>query len=479
MFCNKCGNRNPINSHFCRHCGARLDLPGASTPIAEEDYLIPGEAPSRVYDQAKVQKLLDLAFDLSERGDIVGAIMTCKEALVENPASVSGHSFLGSLYERQGEKEKAISQYELVLELNPDSTIDRENLQRLKNQMRRDGGGEKVTPARMSTAAPVYAPLWLSSRYLRAMPVMAAAMVSVLFILLINYAVSPPALSSEGGAGTPVAGAAANYVKEGREALAHGDVVSAEQKFRSALVLAPNDSDASYWLSRVEEQRNAGAHAEQTPAGTSLNTATPSSPAVNPPTASPPNPALTAQNPTGPADRPDSNTVTRTDSQRRAAANIPPPPLGDPSWIATPRRNSNTKVADQGEQGNDTRNPPFTPTENVNPPLPVRESRINYRINHEEPGESTSPVPASQDRDTGKTATSEASGESLGAGLSHERRGLQLQRQRKYSEAKSAFQTALQSFRQQKEAGVRVREADEGIKFCETAVRLCDSYLRQ
>lgn len=478
MFCNKCGNRNPINSHFCRHCGARLDLPGASTPIAEEDYRIPGEAPARVYDQEKVQKLLDIAFDLSERGDIVGAIMTCKEALVENPASVSGHSFLGSLYERQGEKEKAISQYELVLELNPDSTIDRENLQRLKSQMRRDRGGDGALRDRIPAVAPISAPLWLSSRYLRAMPVMAAAMVSVLFILLINYAVSPPALSSERGAGSAVGGAAANYVQEGREALARGDLVSSEQKFRSALVLAPNDSDASYWLSRVEEQRNAGAHAEQTPAGTSLNTATPSSQAANPPTSAAPNPALASQIPRDPFDRADSNTVPRTDPQRRTAIGIPPPPLGNPSWVAT-RRNPGAKERDQEGQGNDTRNPPFTPTENVNPPLPVHEPRISYRIDHEEPGESTSPVPTSQDRDNGKAVASESSGESLGVGLTNERRGLQLQRQRKYSEARSAFQTALQSYRQQKEAGVRVREADEGIKFCETAVRLCDSYLRQ
>ncbi|MBI3920689.1 MAG: hypothetical protein HY318_04660 [Armatimonadetes bacterium] len=136
-------------------------------------------------------------------------------------------------------------------------------------------------------------------------------------------------------------------------------------------------------------------------------------------------------------------------------------------------------MADQGEQGNDTRNPPFTPTENVNPPLPVRDSRINYKINHEEPRESTIPVPATPDRDNGKAVASESSGESLGVGLTNERRGLQLQRQRKYSEARSAFQIALQSYRQQKEAGVRVREADEGIKICETAVRLCDLYLRQ
>jgi hypothetical protein len=77
------------------------------------------------------QRLLEEAFRLSEEGRILAAIQACEQALAVNPNSVSAHSLLGTLYERQGDRESAIREYEQVLTLSPESTVERRRLNEL------------------------------------------------------------------------------------------------------------------------------------------------------------------------------------------------------------------------------------------------------------------------------------------------------------------------------------------------------------
>lgn len=119
--CPKCGKESPDEARFCRSCGGKL---GAETEeaVSQEKALTP---------EQQSQRLLEEAFRLSEQGRILAAVQTCQQALALNPQSTSAHSLLGTLYERQGDRDRAIREYEQVLTLSPESTVERRRLNEL------------------------------------------------------------------------------------------------------------------------------------------------------------------------------------------------------------------------------------------------------------------------------------------------------------------------------------------------------------
>lgn len=117
--CPKCGKDSPDQARFCRSCGAALAGAGGGDAG-------PGSTPEQ-----RAQRLLEEAFRLSEEGRVLAAIQACQQAIAINPNSVSAHSLLGTLYERQGERENAIREYEQVLTLSPESTVERRRLNEL------------------------------------------------------------------------------------------------------------------------------------------------------------------------------------------------------------------------------------------------------------------------------------------------------------------------------------------------------------
>lgn len=119
--CPKCGRDSPDQARFCRFCGAAFGGAAAGAPS-------PGPVAT---PEQRGQRLLEEAFRLSEEGRIVAAIQACEQALAVNPNSVSAHSLLGTLYERQGDRESAIREYEQVLTLSPESTVERRRLNEL------------------------------------------------------------------------------------------------------------------------------------------------------------------------------------------------------------------------------------------------------------------------------------------------------------------------------------------------------------
>lgn len=118
--CTKCGKDSPDQARFCRGCGAPLTK-GAPAATAAA-----GVAP-----EERARRLLEDAFRLSEEGRVLAAIEVCKQAVSLNPRSTSAHSLLGTLYERQGERDDAIREYEQVLTLSPGSTAERRRLNEL------------------------------------------------------------------------------------------------------------------------------------------------------------------------------------------------------------------------------------------------------------------------------------------------------------------------------------------------------------
>jgi tetratricopeptide (TPR) repeat protein len=118
--CPKCGNENPDQARFCRSCGERL--------IAEGEGAF---APRILTPDERSRRLLEDAFRLAEEGRLQSAIQACQQAIAMNPSSTSAHSLLGTLYERVGDRDGAIREYEQVLTLSPGSTVERRRLNEL------------------------------------------------------------------------------------------------------------------------------------------------------------------------------------------------------------------------------------------------------------------------------------------------------------------------------------------------------------
>jgi len=127
--CPTCGTDNAVGALMCGRCGTRLQ----------------GEEARGVSSSASIaERLLDRAFRLSDEGRLDDAIAAAEQAVAANSQSTSAHSLLGILYERAGQRQKAISQYEQALTLSPRSSADREALRQL---MARPGARRRGKPS--------------------------------------------------------------------------------------------------------------------------------------------------------------------------------------------------------------------------------------------------------------------------------------------------------------------------------------------
>lgn len=157
-------------------------------------------------DAQRARHLLDRALGLSERGDVAGAIVTCRQSLALAPNLSQGWSMLGLLHEQDHDIEGAIEAYEKVLSLSPNSMLERESLQRLRQER-----GKAPRPApkfnfdKLPQGKPVAgsadsaitheallapgieekftAPLW-HLFYFRSLPLLATAVGCVIFLLV-------------------------------------------------------------------------------------------------------------------------------------------------------------------------------------------------------------------------------------------------------------------------------------------------------
>ena len=87
--------------------------------------------PRMLTAEERARRLLEDGFRLSEEGRLQAAIRSCQQAINLNPTSTSAHSLLGTLYERVGDRDGAIREYEQVLTLSPGSTVERRRLNEL------------------------------------------------------------------------------------------------------------------------------------------------------------------------------------------------------------------------------------------------------------------------------------------------------------------------------------------------------------
>jgi hypothetical protein len=95
--------------------------------------MIPGAPIEQDHPQdAQVKALLDSAFYAFDDGRYPDARAACRGALALRPDSTAAHSLLGLICEKEGKTAEAIHQFQIVLELNPNSDADRQHLERLQ-----------------------------------------------------------------------------------------------------------------------------------------------------------------------------------------------------------------------------------------------------------------------------------------------------------------------------------------------------------
>lgn len=115
--CSKCSTPNSVDSLFCKHCGAEI-----ATEVRSEA-------------QQKLQDLVSEGYRIFNEGRTDEARLVAESVLAEEPSSASAISLKGMCHERQSELALALECYERVVELNPDSALDKIKVTHLRQAL--------------------------------------------------------------------------------------------------------------------------------------------------------------------------------------------------------------------------------------------------------------------------------------------------------------------------------------------------------
>lgn len=115
--CTVCGKANSLDSTFCRGCGTKLS--------------------SDAIDQARKANMaiVGQGREFLAEGRADEAEIAAREAIAQDGENVAALALLGDALEKKGNYEEALSCYEKVLELNPDSTLDRIRMTHLRKAL--------------------------------------------------------------------------------------------------------------------------------------------------------------------------------------------------------------------------------------------------------------------------------------------------------------------------------------------------------
>lgn len=125
--CSVCGARISSDSKFCKECGSVIK-PKTAIPVSKPAAL-------SQQDRDAIGALLKSALDSAEKDKLDEAISSSKIVLTMDPNNTTAHSLLASLYQKTGNKKKAIQHLRVVVKLNPDSQADRASLEQLTGEI--------------------------------------------------------------------------------------------------------------------------------------------------------------------------------------------------------------------------------------------------------------------------------------------------------------------------------------------------------
>jgi hypothetical protein len=174
MVCSNCNTQNFRDHKFCGECGR--PLPRAAEPWDQtrmDGYVALNGGHAQ---DTQVQALLEQAFLAFEAGQLADARLACQSVLALRGESSAAHSLLGLIYEKEGRRADAIREFEIVLQLNPDSDADRAHLYRLQDGAPRrasmvaewmQGRRRPVFAAAITAGVVMLGGLWIAAGTLR------------------------------------------------------------------------------------------------------------------------------------------------------------------------------------------------------------------------------------------------------------------------------------------------------------------------
>jgi tetratricopeptide (TPR) repeat protein len=112
--CGQCKTQNTLDSLFCRHCGAEL-------PAEELEAM-----------KSQTEKVLIDGRQLLSDGRTSEAAVLAESVLAVDPQCADALSLLGDAYEKDGDYSAALEAYQKVLEIRPDSPVDRIKVSQLE-----------------------------------------------------------------------------------------------------------------------------------------------------------------------------------------------------------------------------------------------------------------------------------------------------------------------------------------------------------
>lgn len=126
--CEKCFAVAEAGAEFCPECGAPL----SHEPGAEGSDIA-------IYPELARANLLRM------RGDYHGAQEVCLAILRRFPNNATGNTLLGDIAAERGDLEHAIEWYELALDLQPDSAVDRQKLDAVRARLEKEHAATAVS----------------------------------------------------------------------------------------------------------------------------------------------------------------------------------------------------------------------------------------------------------------------------------------------------------------------------------------------
>lgn len=115
--CKHCLTKNSLDSTFCKHCG---------TAIPDDE---------RQQALMKHEELVQAGFEMLQNNRAAEAMLVAEQAVLEYPTSPAALSLKGMCHEGRGEVAEALDCYEQVVELKPDSALDKIKVNQLRNMM--------------------------------------------------------------------------------------------------------------------------------------------------------------------------------------------------------------------------------------------------------------------------------------------------------------------------------------------------------
>lgn len=131
--CKQCGTGNPLDSSFCKKCGS---------PLPAEDM---AEA------RRKLSEMLDEGNNLFTEGRTEEAMLIAESAITANPSSHLAYSLKGLCHERLGQIAEALECYEMAVNLDAESSLDKVKVAALRNRLAQRAA-EPTEPNRRSAA---------------------------------------------------------------------------------------------------------------------------------------------------------------------------------------------------------------------------------------------------------------------------------------------------------------------------------------